>query len=131
MCLKTSILLAFCVFFLSFPLFSDTRQEELQIVASMKLDLQSLQLSIQSYKTELADLQNLIKQSQTDSAEQALLLTDCMDKLTNLEKRYSELLTTFNALNAKSRRQTKILKYGSIAAGSIIILEGAIIYFKR
>ena len=131
MCLKPSILLAFCVFSLSFPLFSDTQQEELEIVASMKLDLQSLQLSIKSYRAKLADLQSLISLSQTDLAEQTRLLADCTDKLTNLEKRYSELLTTFNALNEKSKRQTKILKYGSMVAGGIILTEGLLLYLKK
>lgn len=131
MCLNKSILSFVCVFFLFSPLFSDTRQEELEIVASMKLDLQSLQLSIKSYKAKLADLQSLIKDSQTDLAEQTRLLTDCTDKLTNLEKQYSELLITFNALNEKSKRQAKILKYGSIVAGGLILTEGLLLYLKK
>ena len=131
MCLKPSILLGFFVFSLSFPLFSDTRQEELEIVASMKLDLQSLQLSIKSYKAKLADLQSLISQSQIDLQEQTALLKDCTDKLTNLETRYSELLITFNALNEKSKRQAKILKYGSIVAGGLILTEGLLLYLKK
>lgn len=131
MCLNKLIFLFVCVFFLFSPLFSDTRQEELEIVASMKLDLQSLQLSIKSYKAKLADLQSLISQSQNDLAEQTRLLADCTDKLTNLETRYSELLITFNALNEKSKRQAEILKYGSIVAGGLILTEGLLLYLKK
>lgn len=131
MCLNKLIFLFVCVFFLFSPLFSDTRQEELEIIASMKIDLMILQTSIKSYKAKLLDLQSLIKDSQTDLAEQAQLLTDCTAKLMESEKRYSELLTTYNALNEKYHRTTKILKYGSIVAGGIIITEGLLLYLKK
>ena len=142
MCLTNSrklLLVLLCFSLLLAPVFSaDTslvntpspHQTIQELLQSMKTDLQLLELSILNYKTKIAELRNIITESQNDLQTQKQLLMESMDKLIQTEKQYSELLTTFHDLNKQyqlSLKQNSLLKklcigLGVSLAGSAIII---------
>jgi len=116
---------------------SEPKKDALQLINSMKIDLDLLSTSIVSYKQKISDLENLISQSQTDLQqsqadliEQKKLLTDSKDKLATMETRYNELKTIYDNLNYSYKRSIQTIKYGAIIGISIIIAEGIIIAVK-
>lgn len=124
-----------------FSLESKQQSESIpMLLNSINLDLQTLKISIDSYKMKTAELTNLIdlslidlQTSQADLKKQKDLLSDSMDKLKQMEIRYSELLTTFNALNVRyqsSIASNKIKTYAIVGLLGACIVEGIVIYIS-
>jgi len=86
-------------------------------------------MSIENYKKQIAELQNIIAESQNDLAMQKQLLTESMDNLKATETQYNELLITFENLNKQYQSSLKtgrlknkvIIGLGAGLAASIII----------
>ena len=117
--------------FCSLPLSADISSDKApdgqtieDLLQSMKLDLQVLDLSIKSYKTQIAELQNIIDESQSDLVEQKLLLTESMDKLKTMQTQYDDLLKAYRDLN---KRYTSSIAHGKIKNYVILGLSTGLI----
>jgi septal ring factor EnvC (AmiA/AmiB activator) len=135
-------ILSICLLFslLWFPCFSQgstsAAKEARELLASLKTDLLTLQISINSYKTKIADLDLLLTtsqydllQCQKDLTEQKTLLTDSQTKLTQMETQYSELLTLYQNLNSSYQSSLKVSKLKTYAiTGLSACLIGSLTY---
>ena len=81
-------------------------------------------MSIENYKKQIAELQNIIAESQNDLAMQKQLLTESMDNLKATETQYNELLITFHDLN---KQYQSSLKTGRLKNKAIIGLSAGLV----
>lgn len=131
--LKKSVLLLLAFSFFSASVFSadiSPAAAAREAIASMRADLQLLNISIANYEKKIGELRNIIEQSQDDLTAQKALLTDSEKKLAELKTQYSDLNETYQYLSKQYKRSSAIIKYGGITAIAIIAAQGIIIAIK-
>ena len=110
------------------------------LISSMRTDLQLLQVSMQTYKTKINSLQDLIKasqndltMSQTDLQKQKILLENSTYELQQIQIQYSELSTTLKNLTEQYRRSLwygKCKTYGIFTLLAVIAIQTVAITVK-